>query len=199
MTGCVKYTIIVSVLICMISSVCKGQEKGCDLDEDGVVNIYTSKNTLSIPWGVEYVRISIEKGKAIIKSIRMYKDSERFENGVKRKIVMEEVNIGNELSKVLTKYRAKKITRDNNPPYKNPKRGIVNESKSFLIVIDNPGDMKRAAKELRKLDGVRRSIPANIEFDAEVGPIETEDIKQEPDTTPRDIEENPNDPKLMNQ
>lgn len=199
MTGYVKYAVSVAVLVCMISSVCKGQEKGYDLNEDGVVNIYTSKNTLSIPWGVEYVRISIEKGKARVQNIKTYKESESFENGVKRKIGREEVNVSNELSKVLTKYRTKKIIKNNDPPYEKPQKGIVNESKSFLIVIENPGDMKKAAKEVRKLDGVKRAIPANIKFDAEVGPIETEDIKQEPDTTPNDIEENPNDPRLMDQ
>ena len=199
MTGYVKYAVTVTVLVCTISSVCKGQKKKYDLEKDGVVNIYTSNRTLSIPWGVEYVRISVERGKAIVKSTKMYEDGDKFKNGVKREIGIGEVKLSDELSSIMAKYNSKKIIRHIDPPYSNPKEGIADQSKSFLVVIENPSDMKKAAKELRSLGGVRRVIPANIEFDADIGPIETEDIKQKPDTAPKNIEENPNDPKLIDQ
>jgi len=199
MTGYVKYTIIVAVLVCMTSSVCKGQEKGYNLNEDGVVNVYTSESTLSMPWGVEYVRISIERGEARVESTKTYKDSEKFKNGVKRKIGINEVNIGSELSNILVKYKAKKIIRDNEPPYNNPQRGRVDQSKSFLIVIDDSSDMKKAAKELRKLDGVGNVTPGNADFNLHIHPLESESIRQDSGMTPNDIEENPNDPKLYKQ
>lgn len=199
MTGYVKYAVIVAVLVCMISSVCKGQEKGYNLNEDGVVNIYTNKHTLSIPWGVRYVKIKIEKEEVRVESINTYEDKRKFKGGIKRKIKNSDIKIGNNLSNILVKYKAKKIIRDNEPPYSNPERGRADQSKSFLVVIDDPRDMNKVAEELRGLDGVRNVIPANAKFDANVGPIEREDTKQKTGTTPNDIEGNPNDPRLIDQ
>jgi len=199
MTVHVRYTLAFLLSTFLMTGVCEGQDKEYNLDEDGMVNVYTSEDVLSIPFGVETAMISIRKGEAVVSSVKTYEDSKKFKGEVRRKIGPNEVKISNEMSELLAVYKAKKIIRHIDPPYSNPKEGIADQSKSFLIVIDNPGDMKKAAKELRNLGGVRRVVPANIEFDADVGPIETEDIKQKPDTTPNDIEKNPNDPKLLDQ
>jgi hypothetical protein len=52
---------------------------------------------------------------------------------------------------------------------------------------------------LKKLDGIRNVIPANIEYDTNFGPLEEEYIKLETDTTPNDIEDNPDGPRLFDQ
>ena len=199
MTVYVRYTLAFLLSILLIIDVCEGQDKGYDLSEDGVVNVYASEDVLSIPFGVETVLVSISEGKPVVSKVKKYKGGEKFKNGVKRKIGINEIKIGNEMSNVLADYETKKIIRDNEPPYDNPQGGRVDQSKSFLIVIDNPSDTKKAAKELKKLDGIRNVIPANIEYDTNFGPLEEEYIKLETDTTPNDIEDNPDDPRLFDQ
>ena len=199
MTVHVRYTLAFLLSIFLATGVCEGQDKGYNLDEDGVVNVYASGDVLSIPFGVETAMINISKGEAVVSSVKTYEDGKKFKNGVKRKIGINEIKIGNEMSNILADYETKKVIRDNEPPYDNPQRGRVDQSKSFLIVIDNPSDTKKAAKELKKLDGIRNVIPANIEYDTNFGPLEEEYIKLETDTTPNDIEENPNDPRLFDQ
>jgi len=197
MTVHVRYTLAFLLSIFLVTGVCEGQDKGYKLDEDGMVNVYTSEDVLSIPFGVETAVISIGKGEAVVSSVKTYEDGKRFKNGEKRKIEINEVKINKEMSKILADYKTKKIIRDNEPPYENPEKGKVDQSKSFLIVIDNPDSSKEAADEIRKMDGIRHVHPVTDDVELNIGPAKNKPVRIE--VTPNDTEGNPNDPFLPDQ